>query len=85
MCSIWCTGSATQVAVLIVPLCVVMSWMMGQPLTLDFSNFETVVYFISVLLAVVVIQDGHSNWLKGLMLVLTYVFVAAGFWCHKDR
>lgn len=29
-------------------------------------------------------QDGTSNWLKGAMLVLTYLFVAAGFWVHKD-
>jgi Ca2+/H+ antiporter len=25
-------------------------------------------------------QDGSSNWLKGAMLILTYLFVAAGFW-----
>jgi Ca2+/H+ antiporter len=29
-------------------------------------------------------QDGTSNWLKGAMLILTYIFVAAGFWVHKD-
>jgi Ca2+/H+ antiporter len=29
-------------------------------------------------------QDGTSNWLKGAMLVLTYLFIAAGFWVHKD-
>lgn len=77
-------GSATQIAVLVVPMCVVLSWIMGEPLSLDFNSFETVTLFISVLLTIVVIQDGHSNWLKGLMLVLTYFFVAAGFWCHKD-
>lgn len=26
------------------------------------------------------LQDGSSNWLKGSMLILTYLFVAAGFW-----
>jgi hypothetical protein len=30
------------------------------------------------------VQDGHANWLKGAMLIMTYVFVAAGFWVHKD-
>jgi Ca2+/H+ antiporter len=29
-------------------------------------------------------QDGTSNWLKGAMLVLTYMFISAGFWVHKD-
>ena len=30
-------------------------------------------------------QDGSSNWLKGVLLLLTYFFVAAGFWCHTDE
>lgn len=34
--------------------------------------------------AVIQLQDGSSNWLKGAMLVLTYLFIAAGFWVHKD-
>ncbi len=29
-------------------------------------------------------QDGSSNWLKGVLLLLTYFFVAAGFWSHQD-
>lgn len=32
----------------------------------------------------VVLQDGTSNWLKGALLMVTYIFVAAGFWVHKD-
>jgi hypothetical protein len=31
-----------------------------------------------VLLAVVVLQDGSSNYLKGAMLVITYLFICAG-------
>jgi hypothetical protein len=30
------------------------------------------------------LQDGNSNWLKGVLLLVTYVLVAAGFWMHKD-
>lgn len=44
------------------------------------AEFEALVLFISVLLASLMIQDGSSNWLKGAMLILTYLFVAAGFW-----
>jgi len=51
---------------------------MGVPLDLNFNEFEAAVLFISVLLAVVVLQDGSSNYLKGAMLVVTYMFVAAG-------
>lgn len=80
-----CIGSSTQVAVLGVPFCVVLAWVMGQPLTLNFVSFETTCYFFSVLLAIIIVQDGKANWLKGVLLVLTYIFVSAGFWCHKDK
>jgi Ca2+:H+ antiporter len=78
-------GSATQVLVLIVPFCVVLAWAMGSPLDLNFNEFEAAVLFVSVLLATVVLQDGTANYLKGLLLVCAYVFVAAGFWGHKDK
>eukprot|EP00967_Tisochrysis_lutea_P020711 scaffold23515_cov17-Tisochrysis_lutea.AAC.1 len=26
----------------------------------------------------------QGNWLKGLLLLLAYVFISAGFWLHKD-
>eukprot|EP01026_Neomeris_dumetosa_P014641 TRINITY_DN15377_c0_g1_i4.p1 TRINITY_DN15377_c0_g1~~TRINITY_DN15377_c0_g1_i4.p1 ORF type:complete len:582 (-),score=78.95 TRINITY_DN15377_c0_g1_i4:838-2451(-) len=77
-------GSATQISVLVVPLCVVIAWIMGRPLNLDFEVFETVTLLISVLLVIVVMTDGSSNWLKGIILVIMYVFISAGFWVHKD-
>mmetsp|Transcript_17489 Transcript_17489/g.37792 ORF Transcript_17489/g.37792 Transcript_17489/m.37792 type:complete len:594 (+) Transcript_17489:253-2034(+) len=77
-------GSSTQISVLVVPFCVILAWIMGKDLDLNFNSFEAAVLFASVLLAIVVVQDGTSNWMKGLLLLLTYFFVAAGFWCHKD-
>ncbi|GLC36277.1 hypothetical protein PLESTB_000605100 [Pleodorina starrii] len=77
-------GSSTQVSMMVVPFCVLLAWTMGLPLDLDFNGFESFVLFGCVLLAVLVVQDGHANYLKGMLLLLTYFFVAAGFWCHKD-
>lgn len=77
-------GSSTQVGMMVVPFCVLLAWAMGQPLDLDFNAFEAFVLFASVLLAVIVLQDGQSNYLKGVLLVLTYFFISAAFWCHKD-
>jgi Ca2+:H+ antiporter len=68
---------------LVVPFCVVLAWAMGRDLDLNFNEFEALVLSISVLLATVMVQDGTSNWLKGALLVLTYVFVSAGLWVHK--
>eukprot|EP00798_Chlamydomonas_sp_ICE-L_P007659 gene7659-813_t len=77
-------GSATQISVLVIPFCVVLAWGMGQSLDLNFNSFESAVMFVSVLISSVVLQDGRSNWIKGVLLLLTYFMVAAGFWFHKD-
>lgn len=51
-------GSSTQVGVLVVPFCVVLAWMMGRPLDLNFNEFEALVLFVSVLLAAMMVQVG---------------------------
>jgi Ca2+:H+ antiporter len=78
-------GSSTQVAVLVVPFCVCLAWAMGAPLDLNFYPFEAFVLFASVVLATVVVQDGTGNWLKGALLLISYLFVAGGFWVHRDQ
>jgi len=45
---------------------------------------QAATYFLSILLASFTVMDGKGNWLKGLLLLLAYVFISAGFWLHKD-
>ncbi|OAX39380.1 calcium/proton exchanger [Rhizopogon vinicolor AM-OR11-026] len=71
-----CVGSSIQIACFVVPLLVIVGWMVGQPLTLKFANFETVVLFVSVLLVNLLIMDGKSNYMEGLMLLVLYSVVA---------
>lgn len=73
-------GSSIQIAVGIIPLLVVVSWIIGEKLTLFFGNFETITLFLSVLLVNLLITDGKSNWLEGLMLVCLYGVIALSFW-----
>ena len=42
-------GSALQIALLVTPFLVILGWIIGQPMTLHFETFETVVLFLSVL------------------------------------
>jgi Ca2+:H+ antiporter len=77
-------GSAVQIAVFVIPLCVVLGWAMGEPMSLNFHVFETVVLLLSVLAVAVVLVDGRSHWLKGAVLLFAYVLIAASFWAHKD-
>lgn len=55
-CVVTPAGSSTQVGVLVVPFCVVLAWMMGRPLDLNFNEFEALVLFVSVLLAALMVQ-----------------------------
>ncbi|KAG2041936.1 Sodium/calcium exchanger protein-domain-containing protein [Suillus americanus] len=75
-----CVGSSIQIACLVVPLLVIVGWIVDQPLTLHFQNFETIVLFVSVFLVNLLIMDGKSNYMEGLMLLTLYVVIAIAFW-----
>ena len=64
-------GSSMQIALLVTPFLVILGWIMDVPMTLHFETFETVVFFLSVLVVTYVIQDGKSNYLEGAMVSFT--------------
>ena len=43
-------GSSMQIALLVTPFLVILGWIIGQNMTLHFETFETVVFFLSVLI-----------------------------------
>jgi len=75
-----CVGSSIQVATFVVPLLVVIGWCSGHDLTLFFDDFETVAFFVSVLLVNLLLQDGKSNYMEGLLLITLYFVIALAFW-----
>ncbi|KAG2678322.1 hypothetical protein I3760_12G138600 [Carya illinoinensis] len=77
-------GSSTQISMFGIPFCVMAGWIMGQPMDLNFQLFETATLFITVLVVAFMLQDGTSNYFKGLMLILCYLIVAASFFVHVD-
>ncbi|XP_057967752.1 vacuolar cation/proton exchanger 3-like [Malania oleifera] len=77
-------GSSTQISMFVIPFCVVVGWFMGQPMDLNFQLFETATLFIAVLVVAFMLQEGKSNYFKGLMLILCYLIVAASFFVHVD-
>lgn len=66
-------GSSLQVALLVTPLLVILGWLIDQPMSLCFAPFDTVVFFLSVLVMTGLISDGDSNYLEGAMSVGMYV------------
>ncbi|KAK8237713.1 calcium/proton exchanger [Phyllosticta capitalensis] len=78
-------GSSMQIALFVTPALVLLGWIMGIPMTLHFQTFETVVFFVSVLVMNYLIQDGKSNYLEGAMCIGTYIIIAVAFYVYPDN
>ncbi|KAL2619343.1 hypothetical protein AAZV13_08G300400 [Glycine max] len=77
-------GSSTQISMFVIPFCVVIGWITGHPMDLNFQLFETAVLFLTVIVVAFMLQEGTANYFKGLMLILCYLIVAASFYVHVD-
>lgn len=75
-------GSATQIALFVAPVLVIISLFFARPMSLVFNTFELVSIMFSIFIANLVVQDGESNWLEGLQLLAAYAIIAAAFFFH---
>ena len=66
-------GSSMQIALFVTPALVILGWIVGEPMSLNFEPFGAIVFFLSVIVVTGLISDGESNYLEGGMLVGTYV------------
>lgn len=73
-------GSSVQICLGMMPVLVLVGWMVGEPLSLYFHDFETITLVISVILVNSLIQDGKSNYLEGALLLALYFVIALSFW-----
>ncbi|XVF76951.1 hypothetical protein PTKIN_Ptkin14bG0001400 [Pterospermum kingtungense] len=77
-------GSSTQISMFIIPFLVVIGWIFERPVDLNFQLFETATLFMTVLFVAFMLQEGTSNYFKGLMLLFCYLIVSASYFVHKD-
>jgi len=75
-------GSSLQIALFVAPVLVLVGWIFGQPMDLDFNPFELVAVAVSVLIANSISSDGRSNWLEGTLLLATYTVLGLAFYFH---
>ena len=75
-------GSSMQIALFVAPVLVIAGWLMGQPMDLDFNNFELIAVAVSILIANSISSDGSSNWLEGTLLLATYTIIGLAFFFH---
>jgi Ca2+:H+ antiporter len=73
-------GSSAQIALMVAPVLVLLSYAMGAPMSLVFNPFEITAIGLSVLAVALVALDGESNWLEGLQLLGVYLILAIAFY-----
>jgi Ca2+:H+ antiporter len=73
-------GSCIQIILFIAPVLVLVSLIISpEPLFLSFSQAQVGVLFFTVLIGMVVVADGKSNWYKGIQLIIVYSIIALMF------
>lgn len=72
-------GSSVQIALLIAPMLVIASLLMGRHLTLVFNPFEIAAVVLCVLVVDSISSDGETNWFEGLQMVALYAILAIAF------
>ncbi|MGM7636785.1 calcium/proton exchanger [Bacillus sp. Hm123] len=73
-------GSTLQIAMFVAPLLVLLSLLFVNPMPLVFTVPELVSMVTAVLVAIVISNDGETNWFEGLTLLAAYVIMGIGFY-----
>ncbi len=75
-------GSATQIAMFVAPVLVLASLFFKTQMSLIFNTFELIAIVLSILIVNLIVEDGESNWLEGLQLLMAYAIMAVAFFFH---
>ena len=77
-------ASAAQVAVFLIPAVALLSWLI-EPLALSFRPVEIAALGGSIVFTALVLYNGRSSRLRGVLLLLGYAVVALAFFYAGDR
>jgi Ca2+:H+ antiporter len=73
-------GATIQIALLVAPILVIASYLIGQPMDLVIHRpLELVGVIGATLITASVARDGETNWLEGAMLLGVYLLLALAF------
>jgi Ca2+:H+ antiporter len=73
-------GSSLQIALLVAPTLVFVSYAFGKPLDLLFTTFEIAAIVLSVGIVNLIASDGESNWMEGVLLLAVYAILGLAFY-----
>jgi Ca2+:H+ antiporter len=73
-------NSPIQIALVLAPALVLLSFLTTTTLTLVFAPLLVVSVVVAVIITAFIIFDGESNWLEGAILIALYAIIATLFW-----
>ena len=74
-------GSSIQIALLVAPLLVILSYFLGRPMNLVFASPLELIAIASVAFSVnAIAQDGESTWFEGVLLLAVYALFVLAFY-----
>ena len=75
-----CVGSTVQVALLLAPALVLISYVMHRPMNLVFTNPLELIAIVGAVLAVnAIAADGETTWFEGVLLIAVYCLFGVAF------
>lgn len=75
-----CVGSAIQVALVVAPLLVILSWFIGSPMNLVFTSPLDLLAIAGTAFVVrAIAADGETSWFEGLLLLGVYLLLGCAF------
>ena len=77
-------SSAAQVAVFLIPAVALLSWLI-DPIALSFRPIEIAALAGSVVFTTLVLFNGHSSRLRGVLLLLGYLAIVIAFFLAGER
>lgn len=74
-------GSSLQIALFVAPVLIFASYLVPKgPMDLLFTPMEVVAIAISAAVAALIVQDGESNWMEGVLLLAVYAILGLTFY-----
>ena len=75
-----CIGSAIQMALVVAPLLVILSWLLGRPMTLVFEDpLDLFAIAGTAFIVNAIAGDGETTWFEGVLLIGIYLVFGLAF------
>lgn len=73
-------GSSIQTALLNTPIIVILGWILGKAVDINFAPFDSIILILAILGVGNFLRDGKSTYMEGVMCVSLYFAFALSAW-----